>query len=64
MGLTSVLQVGITRTAFNAPLFLMRYKSKVKIMTQLVCARINLGAVDITINNRDRNSHPSAGEDR
>lgn len=39
----------------------MNYKSKIKIITQLVYASINLGAADIPIN-RDKNSHPS-GED-
>lgn len=40
----------------------MNYKSKIKIITQLVRATTNLGAADIPIN-RDKNSHPS-GEDR
>lgn len=42
----------------------MDYKSEVKIILQLVYASINLGAEDVTINNRDKNSHPSNGEDR
>lgn len=59
-----VLQFDITRSTFNAPLFFMNYKSEVKIIVQLVCASINLGAEDMTRNNRDKNSHPSSGEDR
>lgn len=64
VGLVLVLQFGISRSAFNALLFFMDYKSEVKIILQLVYASINLGAEDVTINNRDKNSHPSNGEDR
>lgn len=39
----------MTKSAFKVPLFFMNYKLKVKIITQLVCVSINLGAMDIQI---------------